>query len=191
MSNKLNKSNKNEKKNQTLPIVAGALVLLLVVVLVLTSKQGTKGTDKEADTAGDNVADVTSTVDYEVNDEGNLVIQTAGVTKDASFIDYDADGTAQQIFVVKASDDTIRVAFNTCQVCNGSPRAYFTMESGNFMCQNCGNRYSVDQVGKERGGCNPIPITEDDYEVVDDTIVVSKDFMFEYADAFTNWKKFN
>ena len=181
------------KNNKLLPMIAGGLVLLLVIVLVLTSKEDSQGDVKESasNNYGDSLADTGIILNYEVDEGGNLIIPTTDITSEASFVDYDADGVLQQLFVVKASDDSIRVAFNTCQVCNGSPRAYFTQENDTFMCQNCGNRYSVDQVGKDRGGCNPIPITEENYEIVEDKIVIAKDFMLDYADAFTNWKKFD
>ena len=55
----------------------------------------------------------------------DLVIRTEEIGAEASYFDYDADGTTVQVYAVRASDGTVRLALNTCQVCNGSPYAYF------------------------------------------------------------------
>ncbi len=40
------------------------------------------------------------------------------------FIDTEADGIAIQLIVLKM-DDEVRLAFNTCQACQGSPWTWF------------------------------------------------------------------
>jgi uncharacterized membrane protein len=67
-----------------------------------------------------------------------------------------------EVLAVKAPDGTIRTAFNTCQVCFGSGRGYYKQEGKTLVCQNCGNRFSLDDVEKVRGGCNPVPILENE-----------------------------
>jgi len=59
---------------------------------------------------------------------GDLVISKSEVTEKAKFYPYNADGTRMEILAVRAGDGSIRTAFNTCQVCNGSPRAYFKQQ---------------------------------------------------------------
>ena len=49
-------------------------------------------------------------------------------------------------------------AFNTCQVCYDSGRGYYVQEGDVLVCQNCGNRFSAEQVELIKGGCNPVPI---------------------------------
>ena len=122
--------------------------------------------------------------------DGNLVIQKAAVGSDAVFVDYDAKGTAMQVIAVKASDGTFRTAFNTCQVCQGSPYAYFEQSGNKLVCQNCKNQFLMSQVEKERGGCNPAPITAEDKKETADTITISKEVLDGYAKYFANWKKF-
>jgi len=91
------------------------------------------------------------------------------------------------VMAVKASDGTIRTAFNTCQVCNGSPKAYYKQEGDVVVCQNCGNRFSMDMIEEQRGGCNPVPIDEKTEN--DETITISKDFITQNKGLFTeNWK---
>jgi len=51
---------------------------------------------------------------------GDLVISKSEVTEKAKFYPYNADGTRMEILAVRAGDGSIRTAFNTCQVCNGS-----------------------------------------------------------------------
>ena len=120
----------------------------------------------------------------------DLVIRTEEIGAEASYFDYDADGTTVQVFAVRASDGTVRLALNTCQVCNGSPYAYFEQEEDDFVCRNCGNRFASTAVGRESGGCNPVPITAEDCTEQDGTITVPSSFLESNAARFANWKRF-
>ena len=125
----------------------------------------------------------------EVFDAGiDVTIVVADVSEAAVYFEYDADGTTVQLFAVLASDGTVRLAFNTCQVCAGSTKAYFVQEGDEFVCQNCKNSFDVDEVGVEASGCNPIPITSDDYTQADGVIAISASFLEQYAGSFTRWK---
>ncbi|MDO4460625.1 MAG: Fe-S-containing protein [Clostridia bacterium] len=42
----------------------------------------------------------------------------------------------------------------------------------------------MDSVGKQAGGCNPMPIS---YETADDRIVIDTDELDSYAGAFAAW----
>lgn len=119
----------------------------------------------------------------------DVIINEADVTAEAAYYDYDADGTNVQFFAVKASDGTVRLALNTCQVCKGSPYAYFEQEGDSFVCQNCGNAFQTDYIGIEHGGCNPVPVTEEYYTSNDGKITVSAEFLSAYKGSFANWKK--
>lgn len=120
----------------------------------------------------------------------DLTVRTEEIGTEASFFDYDADGITVQVLAVRASDDTVRLALNTCQVCNGSPYAYFVQDGNDFICQNCHNSFSSTDVGKVNGGCNPVPITAEVYQEEDGTLVVPATFLDENAARFENWKKF-
>ncbi len=122
--------------------------------------------------------------------EAGIEIRTGDISTSASYYDMTVDGTDVEIFAVLASDGTVRLAMNTCQVCNGSPYAYFEQDGNDFVCQNCGNRFSSDQIGLTGGGCNPVPITDDDYSEASGTITVSEAFLEKNAYRFSNWKQF-
>ena len=108
---------KNTKRTRRtfnqLPILAGVVVLAAVAVLLipkLSQGEGDRASDSTALTAG-----------------SDLVIQAEEIGTAASYFDYDAEGTTVQVFAVRASDGTVRLALNTCQVCNGSPYAYLCL----------------------------------------------------------------
>ncbi len=121
---------------------------------------------------------------------GRIEIIAENVSTQASYYDIEIDGTTVEIFAVLASDGSVRLAMNTCQVCNGSPYAYFEQDGDDFVCQNCGNHFSSDEIGLTSGGCNPVPITEDDYSEENGIITVSSSFLEKNAYRFSNWKQF-
>ena len=85
------------------------------------------------------------------------------------------------------ADGTPRLAYNTCQVCAGSPYAYFAYQQGALVCQNCGNAFDLSSVGQAAGGCNPLPVT--DYQTDADTITIPAAALKQASAAFANWKK--
>ena len=97
-------------------------------------------------------------------------------------------GTEMEVIAVKTSDGTIRTAFNTCQICYDSGNGYYKQEDDKLVCQNCGNSFTMDQVGETAGGCNPWPILESDWILADGKIQISYDFLKDSADIFANWK---
>ncbi|GAE88639.1 DUF2318 domain-containing protein [Acetivibrio straminisolvens] len=120
---------------------------------------------------------------------GDLIIPKSEITENVKFYPYNADGTKLEVLAVKASDGSIRTAFNTCQVCNGSPRAYFKQQADLLVCQNCGNSFRMDMVEQERGGCNPVPITKEEKTDDGSNIIISRDFILQNKELFpSNWK---
>lgn len=177
MKQKASKPQKARGKKNLLGLAA-AVVAVAAIAITLVPKllpQKVKAAEE----------DVTKIVQGE-----DVVIDIAALTNTASFFSYDADGTAVELFGIEASDGTTRLALNTCQICNGSPYAYFVQEEDAFVCQNCGNRFTSTQVGIVSGGCNPIPITETDYTVNNGSISIPSELLDGYADRFVNWKRF-
>lgn len=124
-------------------------------------------------------------VKAKLNKEGNIVIEKKDIKEKATFISYEVDGVTIGFIVVRGTDGKVRVAFNTCQSCSPSPNAYFLQEGEYFQCQNCGNKFHVDEIGVSKGGCNPAPVeemTEDD-----DTIIISSEYAKTYKEKFENW----
>lgn len=125
-------------------------------------------------------------ITLEANEDDMVVIDTKEITETATFVNYDVDGAIIQLIVVRDEDDTVRVAFNTCQSCSPAPQAYFVQNGDSFVCQNCGNAFSTSQIGEERGGCNPMPVEE--LTETDDSIEIPASYLDEYAEAFANWQ---
>lgn len=93
-----------------------------------------------------------------------------------------------EVVALKASDGTIKTAFNTCQVCFDSGRGYYKQEGDVLVCQNCGNRFQADQVEQVKGGCNPVPIMKENKTDDGTNITISQDFLKQNKDLFANWK---
>ncbi|MBA4688995.1 MAG: DUF2318 domain-containing protein [Candidatus Galacturonibacter soehngenii] len=172
--------NKNVKKPSLLYIIAGLLVVLVVATSLLknaSNKNEATITTKE-----------TNATKGQLSETGDLIIPIADISDQAQFYKYDADGTMLEVLAIKASDGTIRTAFNTCQVCFGSGRGYYEQVGNQLVCQNCGNRFSQDDVEVTKGGCNPVPIQEADKTVDNTNITISKEFLNSAKELFDNWK---
>lgn len=168
------------KKTNLLPIFAVAAIVICAAVVYLANgnEDSTKNDDMDHGNSG-----VVAIASGE-----SLVIPTSDITTDASFYLVDVNGTNMEVIAVRDSAGNIRTALNTCQICYDSGRGYY-VQSGNFLvCQNCGNRFSMDQVGMESGGCNPWPIFAENKTVTADEISISYDFLVEAQGIFANWK---
>ena len=122
-------------------------------------------------------------------ENGNLIIKKSEITSVAKFIPYKADGVNMEIIAVKASDGSIRTAFNTCQICYNSGRGFYKQQGDVFVCQNCGNRFKIDQVEQIKGGCNPIPILKEDKQESASEIVIPAKVLASYKQYFLKWKR--
>ena len=160
------------------PLAIAALIVLAaaLIITILPRLSGkTDGSDGAAASAASS---------------GDLVVRAEEIGTQASYFDRDVDGVTVQVLAVRASDGTVRLALNTCQVCNGSPHAYFEQDGDDFVCQNCHNRFSSTDIGTVSGGCDPVPITAEIYREEDGALVIPLSFLEENAARFTNWKKF-
>lgn len=119
---------------------------------------------------------------------GTLNIPVSEISKTARFYPVEVDGTQMEVIAVKDSEGTIRTAFNTCQICYDSGKGYYEQESDQLVCQNCGNSFTMDQVGITSGGCNPWPILEEDRTLTDNEVQISYEFLKASGDIFANWK---
>ena len=130
----------------------------------------------------------TASTDAVINGNGDIEIPISDITDQAVFYAYDELDTKMEVIAVKASDGTIRTAFNTCQVCYSSGRGYYVQEGDSLICQNCGNRFRMDDVEVTKGGCNPVPIYDEQTEANSETIIIPKQFLQEAEVIFQNWK---
>lgn len=162
------KKNMQAKRNNKILIGAGSIVAIFVLILIIKGAIGGKSTS--------------------TSNEGNLLIPKNEITATATFYPYKVGGTKMEVLAVKASDGTIRTAFNTCQVCYSSGRGYYKLDGNTLVCQNCGNRFNPDQVEKEKGGCNPVPILDENKTDDGQNIVISNDYLQQAKQIFSNWK---
>lgn len=114
-------------------------------------------------------------------------IPLSELSAEPAFFDRMQDGVAMQLIALVDADGQVHAAYNTCQVCAGSPYAYFDYENGKLVCQNCGNAFDVSSVGAAAGGCNPMPAA--DYRVEGDMLVISETELERTLPSFANWKK--
>lgn len=176
MNNK--KKIKNNKKINKIAISIGLgvfVISLISVIIYIRNKEEASNSQS-------------GTIESQVSETGDLVIPVADITEKASFYEYEVDGTKLEVIAIKASDGTIRTAFNTCQVCYSSGRGYYKQEGDYLVCQNCGNRFKASDVEVSKGGCNPVPIFDENKTVDETNITISKDFLEESAVLFENWK---
>ena len=142
--------------------------------------------DKPAVTESDNVetaenADIPSNVD--------LKILKSEITDEAKFYPYKAGDTYMEVFAVKASDGSIRTALNTCQVCFDSGRGYYKQQGNKVVCQNCGNVFGVDDIEVIKGGCNPVPVMQENKTEDGEYITIKKEFLEANNELFAEWKR--
>jgi uncharacterized membrane protein len=119
----------------------------------------------------------------------DLVIPVSELTENAIFYPVDIEGTRLEVLAVKAPDGTIRTAFNTCQVCYASGRGFYKQQGTVLVCQNCGNRFRMSQVGVRSGGCNPVPISAANKTVTDTDITISREYLKEAKGIFARWRR--
>lgn len=146
-------------------------IALALVLLLLLAGCGTK-------------AETKSPYLTVIAEDGSIRIEKTLLSKDALYVNYDSEGTTMQLLAGIASDGSCRAALNTCQSCSPSPKAYFVQEQGKLICQNCGNAFTMDNVGQKAYGCNPTYIESTQTE---DAIVISAEALKQYAPMFLHW----
>lgn len=119
----------------------------------------------------------------------DLEIPVADLSEHIKIYSFTVDGLQMEVLAAKDADGTVRTAFNTCQVCNGSRKAYFVESGDQVVCQNCGNSFGREDVGVLSGGCNPYPIFAEDREDTADTVKISYDFLSGSKNLFARWKE--
>ena len=123
---------------------------------------------------------------------GELRIHAGRVTAEPLFIPVQVEGTPMEIIAVRDGGGEVRVAFNTCRVCNGAPRAFFVHQNRlfgakGFVCQNCGNLFPAEKLGAPGGGCHPLAVPG--LERNAETIRIPVDVLAAHRPYFRNWKR--
>ena len=120
--------------------------------------------------------------------KSELVIPVSELSETIRIYPVTVDGLQMEVLAAKDADGTVRTAFNTCQVCNGSRKAYFAADGDHVVCQNCGNSFGREDVGVLSGGCNPYPIFAEDREDSEDSVRISYDYLSAASGLFERWK---
>lgn len=91
-------------------------------------------------------------------ENGEVRIPAAAVQDgNAHFFAYKAGGKTITFFVMRAADGSLRTAFDACVACNHAKLGY-RQEGRVMVCNNCGMGFAPEDIGKQAGGCNPIPV---------------------------------
>lgn len=122
--------------------------------------------------------------DAQATASGDLKIPKNQITTKVKAIPYKAGKVKMEILAVKANDGSIRTVFNACQVCFDSGRGYYKQEGNELVCQNCGNRFNINNIEVVSGGCNPVPILKQNKKDDGKNIVISKKFIAKYKRLF-------
>ena len=151
--------------------------LILILILILTVNDcstKTKETKKQRN----------KYLTVKANEDNNVILDTSKITSTTTFVNYDDEGIIIQFILVRGTDNKVRIALNTCQVCNPSPKAYFIQEGEYLVCQSCGTKSHINKIGIEKEGCNPTPVEEKQEE--DNKIIISKDYVDTFKSKFKN-----
>lgn len=183
-------------KNKILPIVATIIVIIAICVIIFipknkeekSTKTNVLNTSEKTNVISTNTkTSQPKTIEGTLNDNGDLEIKLDELdTSNATFIKYISNGVNMELVAIKDSQNNIDVAFNTCQVCNGAPKAYFVQKNSKLICQNCGNSFSLKSIGASDNGCNPMTLSDEDVTKTDMGITISKEFLSENEFLFTN-----
>ena len=157
------------------------IMTIMMIILSLTTLSGCGKEKASTSASGVNAAE-------KISSGESLKIPVKEISEKASFYSVEVDATQMEVIAVKDSDGNIRTAFNTCQICYDSGNGYYKQEGNELVCQNCGNSFTMEQVGESAGGCNPWPILEEDKTETDSEVKISYDFLKESSDIFENWK---
>lgn len=181
VNSKTKSPGKNNKPSQNRKIVISVLITAVLVITVVTAAILLNQPAAEKLSSS-------TTSESTQNASGDLVIPVSSISEKATFYPMTVDGTKLEVIAVKAPDGSIRTAFNTCQVCYASGRGYYKQDGDALVCQNCGNRFAMSDVEISKGGCNPVPIFDENKTVDDSNITISGDYLKEATQIFQNWK---
>lgn len=156
------------------------IVFIMITVFIT-------GCDKKAAVNTNKIADTNKYLSANLDEAGDIIINSDQVTEVATFYNYEFEDVIIQIIVVRASDGTIRIVLNTCQACNPDKNAYFVQEGDYIVCQTCGTRIKIDDIGFKGVGCSPFYIPND-YKIIDGSnIIISKEYIESFKEKFENW----
>lgn len=197
MGNKKKQNNNSRNSNVVFIVLAAVLISFALYTVIMnnqkqqisSAEQSTPALTESSSGTATEPKEETSGVIGAIPSDEDFKILKSEVSDKATFYPYKADGIYMEVLAIKASDGSIRTALNTCQVCYNSGQGYYKQEGNKLVCQNCGNRFGVDDVEIVRGGCNPVPVLHENKSDDGEYITVNKDFLAANKELFTDWKR--
>jgi uncharacterized membrane protein len=140
-------------------IVVVAIVIIAGAMVLSANKNGTK--------------DIRATAVKVTNyNSTSVAIPLSSISQNATWYQYDIDGTSVRFFVVNDSNGGVHTAFDECPYCYPSHQGF--RQEGTEMVENCCNMgVQIDQITESSGtisGCHPSPLAN---QVVDGKVVIS------------------
>lgn len=181
-------------KNKILIIVTAIIIIIAICIVIFIpnnkEKSSTEVATTNKETTNNKETSKVKTMDASLNDKGDIEINLDDLEQsNVTFINYNSNGTNIELVAIKDNQNNIDIAFNTCQVCNGTPKAYFLQKNGKLICQNCGNTFSLNSVGASANGCNPMTISNSNVTKTDTGIIINKEYLDQNKDLFINVAK--
>lgn len=174
-------------KKWLLPLAAGMMAALALIIVFFVPKSTDKGDDGAIAAGEDQASRTAQTPDAvaETNSEGNLVIYADRLSSEqVSFIRISPDSRIELLCRL-GDDGTVKAALGTCQSCNGSPGAFYTQEGDELKCNNCGLTFPVPVLDSPGGGCHPIMLNEKIVQYDGKDLVIDLDGLAVYEDLFS------
>lgn len=100
----------------------------------------------------------------------------------AHFYNTELGDKTVYFFIVKDENGIYRAAANACQVCFDS-RTGFRQEGDFMVCNTCGNKYPLNKIATEKGGCNPAPINPN-LKVEDNLVILEQADLEQVSELF-------
>jgi hypothetical protein len=142
-------------------VITAGIVLIAVAGWILKDVAGAKHAGMSQNFAPQREQAARHTNSMLVNDEGGVVRIPLSSVQDgnAHFFTLLSSGKKISFFAMRAPDGSIRTAFDACVACNHAKLGY-RQESDVVVCNNCGMGFKPSDIGRETGGCNPIPVNK-------------------------------
>ncbi len=127
-------------------------------------------TQEPADTDTDTDADTDTDTDTDADTDLTTVgVPKAELSTEATHYEYEGETATIRYFAVLDSESAYHVAFDACDACFPADKGY-SQDGDDMVCNNCGNRYAILDLGEQNGGggCWPgyLPFTETDTELL-------------------------
>jgi len=89
-------------------------------------------------------------------DNVNILLPISSLTNNAGFYSVKLKKNNVRFFAILDLQNKVHIAFDACDVCYEARKGYKVINNS-AICNNCGNRYSLNLIGKDNinGGCWP------------------------------------